>query len=75
MRIELTAPGRFTELLRHRYNLVEIPRITGITIDSRQVRDGDLFISIVGSRCDGHDFAHLAVESGAVAVMAVMVME
>lgn len=70
MRIELTAPGRFTELLRHRYSLVGIPRITGITIDSRLARAGDLFVSIVGDRSDGHDFAHLAVESGAVAVMA-----
>ncbi len=70
MRIELTAPGRFTDLLRHRYNLVDIPRITGITIDSRQARAGDLFISIVGNQCDGHDFAHLAIKSGAVAVMA-----
>jgi len=70
MRIELTAPGRFTELLRHRYDRMDIPRITGITIDSRQARVGDLFISIVGNQCDGHDFAHLAIESGAVAVMA-----
>ena len=69
MRIELAEPERFTRLLRDRYGLEELPELTGITIDSRKARAGDLFVPIVGSRVDGHDFARQAIEAGAVAVM------
>lgn len=43
---------------------------TGIAIDSRQVRAGDLFVAIAGERVDGHDFAATALAGGAVAVLA-----
>lgn len=42
---------------------------SGVTIDSRNVRTGDLFIAIKGERYDGHEFAVKAVEVGASAVM------
>ncbi|KAF4411077.1 MULTISPECIES: UDP-N-acetylmuramoyl-tripeptide--D-alanyl-D-alanine ligase [Streptomyces] len=46
-------------------------RVTGsVEIDSRKVRPGGLFAAFVGEQADGHDFAHGAVESGAVAVLA-----
>lgn len=44
--------------------------ITGITQDSRQVRQGSLFICLPGSKVDGHDFAEGAVAAGAVALLA-----
>ena len=69
MRIELAEPERFTRLLRDRYGLEDLPELTGITIDSRKARAGDLFVPIVGSRVDGHDFARQAIEAGAVAVI------
>ncbi len=69
MRVELTEPDQFTRLLGDRYGLEDLPEITGITIDSRKARAGDLFVPIVGSRVDGHDFARQAIEAGAVAVM------
>ncbi|MFQ5792740.1 MAG: Mur ligase domain-containing protein, partial [Acidobacteriota bacterium] len=37
----------------------------GVSIDSRSVRKGDLFIAIVGKRLDGHDFVSEAVRKGA----------
>ncbi len=43
--------------------------ITGIAADSRQVKPGDLFVSIPGARVDGHQFIHQAIERGAVAVV------
>lgn len=43
--------------------------ITGIAFDSRQVRPGYLFVCIPGFTADGHDFAPLAVQNGAVALM------
>ncbi len=42
---------------------------TGVSIDSRTVKEGDLYIAIKGDNFDGHDFAQSAVENGAVAVM------
>ncbi|HHW32322.1 MAG TPA: UDP-N-acetylmuramoyl-tripeptide--D-alanyl-D-alanine ligase [Clostridiaceae bacterium] len=43
--------------------------ITGVSIDSRKIMDGDLFIPIKGERYDGHDFIEQAVNSGAKAVL------
>ncbi len=42
-------------------------RVTGISIDSRTTKPGDLFAAIVGERVDGHDFVIKASEEGAVA--------
>ncbi|MCF3142181.1 UDP-N-acetylmuramoyl-tripeptide--D-alanyl-D-alanine ligase [Streptomyces platensis] len=39
-------------------------------IDSRQARDGCLFVAFVGEQVDGHDFASAAVAAGAVGVLA-----
>jgi UDP-N-acetylmuramoyl-L-alanyl-D-glutamate--2,6-diaminopimelate ligase len=45
------------------------PVVTGITIDSRAVRAGDLFCCVPGERADGHEFAATAVAAGAVALL------
>jgi len=37
----------------------------GVSTDSRAVRDGDLFVALVGDRFDGHDFVAEAVARGA----------
>lgn len=43
--------------------------LTGVSIDSRQIKPGYLFVAIVGDRFDGHDFIQSAVANGAVAVV------
>ncbi|HHY82698.1 MAG TPA: UDP-N-acetylmuramoyl-L-alanyl-D-glutamate--2,6-diaminopimelate ligase [Clostridiales bacterium] len=43
--------------------------IKEIFYDSRQVTPGSLFFCIEGYKADGHDFAPMAVEKGAVAVL------
>lgn len=43
--------------------------ISGVAIDTRKVRQGDLFICIKGERFDAHSFAQQAIENGAAAVM------
>lgn len=43
--------------------------IGGISVDSRRVKPGDLFICVPGFTADGHDFAPQAVERGAVALL------
>ena len=39
--------------------------VTGISIDSRTVRKGDLFIALKGPNFDGHKFVETALENGA----------
>ncbi len=43
--------------------------VTSITQDTRSVREGALFVCIVGGKTDGHKFAKQAVDKGAVAVV------
>jgi UDP-N-acetylmuramoyl-tripeptide--D-alanyl-D-alanine ligase len=43
--------------------------LRGLSIDSRQVRSGDLFVAICGDQHDGHRFIQDAVLNGATAVV------
>lgn len=43
--------------------------ITGVTMDSRKVEAGNLFVAIKGERVDGHDFMDVVFEKGAAAVL------
>ena len=43
--------------------------VTGLALDSRRVRPGDLFAALPGSRADGLAFVDSAVAAGAVAVL------
>ena len=49
-------------------NVPDIP-ITGISIDSRAVQPGHLFVALKGGIVDGHDYIQNATENGAVAVV------
>ena len=42
----------------------------GVSIDTRTIAPGDLFIALSGPNFDGHDFATQAAEAGAAAIMA-----
>ena len=42
--------------------------VTGLTADSREVKAGDLFVAVAGSRADGSRFAAEAAKRGAVAI-------
>ncbi|SNS06710.1 UDP-N-acetylmuramoyl-tripeptide--D-alanyl-D-alanine ligase [Geodermatophilus saharensis] len=43
--------------------------VTGVTLDSRGVSAGDLFVAVAGERVDGHDFLDAAAAAGAVAAL------
>lgn len=51
------------------YNLVQDTAVKGISIDSRKINSGEIFIAIKGESFDGHDFIDKAVENGAAAVI------
>jgi UDP-N-acetylmuramoyl-tripeptide--D-alanyl-D-alanine ligase len=46
-----------------------VARLAGVSIDSRTVRAGELFIAIHGPSHDGHDHVASALESGALAAV------
>ena len=46
-----------------------LARVAGVSIDSRTLRPGELFIAIHGPRHDGHDHVPAAVERGALAAV------
>jgi len=43
--------------------------VSGVSIDSRTIREGELFVAIAGPRFDGHDFVAEAAARGAVAAL------
>lgn len=43
--------------------------ITGVSIDSRSIKPGDMFIALRGESFDGHDFVGSAAEKGAALVI------
>src|SRR4029077_17353738 len=46
-----------------------VARVAGVSIDSRTIRAGELFIAIHGPRHDGHDHVAAALESEAIAAV------
>ena len=51
--------------------MLDVPdvQITGISIDSRAVKPGHLFVAMQGGSLDGHDYVKNAIDNGAVAVV------
>src|SRR3954452_10822259 len=67
--IELTL-AEVAELTGGALTGAEGARVTGkVTLDSRTVASGDLFVAVVGERVDGHDFLAAAAAAGAVAAL------
>lgn len=44
--------------------------VTGITVDSRAVKPGDVFVAVAGAKADGLRFAEQAAAAGAAAIVA-----
>ncbi|USK36230.1 UDP-N-acetylmuramoyl-L-alanyl-D-glutamate--2,6-diaminopimelate ligase [Bacillus sp. F19] len=58
-----------SQLQNMKLNVNENPEILSIEMDSREVKEGSLFICISGYTVDGHDYAEQAVSRGASAVL------
>lgn len=43
--------------------------VSGVSIDSRSINQGDMFIALQGESFDGHDFIYKAIENGAALVV------
>ncbi|PVZ71875.1 UDP-N-acetylmuramoyl-tripeptide--D-alanyl-D-alanine ligase [Pelagibaculum spongiae] len=44
-------------------------QVTGVSIDTRTITSGNLFVAIAGDRFDGHNFAEKAAQLGAAALL------
>ena len=44
-------------------------RVTGLSVDSRAVKDGHLFVALPGTRVHGGEFIQYALRMGAIAVL------
>jgi len=47
----------------------ETSTFTGVSIDSRKIKEGELFVALKGRRFDGHNFLHGALERGSGAIV------
>lgn len=59
---------KLKELINCKAEYGEI-EISGITVDSREVKPGYAFVCIKGAKSDGHKFAQSAIDSGAAVVI------
>ncbi|MEE0807732.1 MAG: UDP-N-acetylmuramoyl-L-alanyl-D-glutamate--2,6-diaminopimelate ligase [Acutalibacteraceae bacterium] len=58
------------ELLPKNYGSLGNVEITGVTCNSKEVKEGYAFVCICGTNVDGHTFAEAAVQSGAAVIVA-----
>lgn len=70
MKLNTSLQKIFSELPEsfHVKNIPDI-QITGIAIDSRAVKPGDLFVAMQGGTLDGHNYIQKAIDNGAVAIL------
>ena len=50
-------------------NIDQDSNVTGVTMNSKDVKEGNIFVAIKGIDQDGHDFIGQAIESGASAII------
>jgi len=57
--------------LPHPFRMQNVPdvAVNGISIDSRAVKPGHLFVAMMGGTLDGHHYIQKAIDNGAVAVV------
>ncbi|HOM35364.1 MAG TPA: UDP-N-acetylmuramoyl-tripeptide--D-alanyl-D-alanine ligase, partial [Clostridia bacterium] len=66
MRIQL---GKIYDLFAAGFKADKKTVVTGVSIDSRTVKPGEIFFAIKGENFDGHDFVNKALEQKAVAAV------
>ena len=65
MRVNIQYKDLFEKTMNQILPTLSIPRITGITIDSRTVVRGDIFLALNGENTDGHNYIDQADRAGA----------
>ena len=65
MRIDLPNPDRFKQIFDKTLKKPLIEKVVGISTDSRDIKEGDLYIAITGEKVDGHSFLTDVFDKGA----------
>ncbi|MCC6259431.1 MAG: UDP-N-acetylmuramoyl-L-alanyl-D-glutamate--2,6-diaminopimelate ligase, partial [Anaerolineales bacterium] len=70
MKLNTSLQKIFSEL-PEAFRVKNVPdvQITGVAIDSRVVKSGDLFVAMQGGMLDGHRYIQKAIDNGAVAIL------
>ena len=66
MRIKIEDKKNFIQMFNNIFEKNKINNINAISIDSRQIQQGDIFIPIKGKNFDGHKFISQAIKNGAI---------
>ena len=69
MRIDIRQPERFATVFESVTGTGLHRPISGIATDSRECKDGDLYIALTGERTDGHGFLSAVTRQGATAAL------
>ena len=69
MRIDLPSPNKFHHTFERALGVSLREKVCGITTDSRDVNENDLYIAIDGDKVDGHSFLSEVYEKGAAAAL------
>ena len=65
MRIDLPNPDRFKQFFDITMSEPLVEKVIGISTDSRDIKEGDLYIAIAGEKVDGHSFLTDVFDKGA----------
>ena len=65
MRVNISNKLLFAEIIQRIFPGFDLPEINGFTIDSRSVKQGDIFLALKGDNFDGHQFISQAEAYGA----------
>ena len=65
MRVNIGNKLIFSDVIRRMFPEIDLPEINGLTIDSRNVKPGDIFLPLKGNNVDGHQFLSQAKAKGA----------
>ena len=65
MRIDLPNPDKFKHIFDMTLDKSLSEKVDGISTDSRDIKEGDLYLAISGEKVDGHSFLEEVFEKGA----------
>ena len=65
MRVNICEKLIFADVIQRIFPGLDLPEINGLTIDSRNIEQGDIFLPLKGNNFDGHQFISQAQASGA----------
>lgn len=67
--MEATRISDIIKIINGSCNYTDDILVTGVETDSRRIKNGDMYVAIVGAKVDGHSFIQNAADAGAVCAL------